>query len=85
MYLNIFFLPLIGSCLSGLFGRFLGPFGAGIVTISCVVSSLFISFFAFDKARSFQDSIIFIRLLLIPTIGYFLFFNTKINLPFCFF
>jgi NADH-ubiquinone oxidoreductase chain 5 len=47
MYLNIVFLPLIGSTLSGLFGRFLGPFGAGIVTISCVCSSLLISFFAF--------------------------------------
>ena len=47
MYLNIVFLPLIGSFCSGLFGRFLGPFGAGIVTISCVCSSLLLSFFAF--------------------------------------
>jgi NADH-ubiquinone oxidoreductase chain 5 len=47
MYINIVFLPLIGSFLSGLFGRYLGPYGAGIVTTSCVASSLFISFFAF--------------------------------------
>ncbi len=40
-------------------------------------SIIFISFFAFDKVRSFQDSIIFIRLLIIPTIGYFLFFNNE--------
>ncbi len=40
-------------------------------------SILFISFFAFDKNKSFQDSIIFFRLLIIPTIGYFLFFNNE--------
>ena len=38
MYVNIVFLPLIGSFLSGLFGRYLGPYGAGIVTTSCVAS-----------------------------------------------
>jgi len=62
MYLNIVFLPLIGSCLSGLFGRFLGPFGAGIVTISCVVSSLFISFFAFYEV-GFSGSPCYVKLL----------------------
>ena len=46
-----------------------------LVSIIFWFSIIFISFFAFDKARSFQDSIIFIRLLIIPTIGYFLFFN----------
>ena len=47
MYLNIVFLPLFGSALSGLFGRYLGPWGSGIITTSCIVTSLFISFFAF--------------------------------------
>ena len=47
MYLNIVFLPLFGSALSGLFGRYLGPWGSGIITTSCVVTSLCISFFAF--------------------------------------
>ena len=32
-------------------------------------------FFAFNKTKSFQDSLIFIRLLIIPTICYFLFFD----------
>ena len=48
-----------------------------LVSIIFWFSIIFISFFAFDKVRSFQDSIIFIRLLILPTIGYFLFFNTE--------
>src|SRR6056300_1164370 len=48
-----------------------------LVSIVFWFSILFISFFAFDKVRSFQDSIIFIRLLILPTIGYFLFFNNE--------
>jgi len=47
MYLNIVLLPLIGSLTAGLFGRFIGGNGAGIVTISCVATSLFLSFIAF--------------------------------------
>ena len=49
MYLNIVLLPLIGSLTAGLFGRFIGGNGAGIVTISCVATSLFLSFIAFTK------------------------------------
>ena len=48
-----------------------------LVSIVFWFSIIFISFFAFDKVRSFQDSIIFIRLLILPTIGYFLFFNNE--------
>jgi O-antigen ligase len=48
-----------------------------LISIAFWFSIILISFFAFDKFRSFQDSIIFIRLLLIPTIGYFLFFNNE--------
>ena len=48
-----------------------------LVSILFWFSIIFISFFAFDKVRSFQDSIIFIRLLILPTIGYFFFFNTE--------
>ena len=39
-----------------------------LISIVFWFSILLISFFAFDKFRSFQDSMIFIRLLLIPTI-----------------
>ena len=48
-----------------------------LVSVIFWFSIIFISFFAFDKTRSFQDSIIFIRLLIISTIGYFLFFNNE--------
>ncbi len=48
-----------------------------LVSILFWFSIIYISFFALDKTRSFQDSIIFIRLLIIPTIGYFLFFNNE--------
>ena len=48
-----------------------------LVSVVFWLSIIFISFFAFDKTQSFQDSIIFIRLLILPTIGYFLFFNNE--------
>jgi len=62
MYLNIVFLPLLGSILSGLFGRFVGPFGAGIITTFCVFSSLLISFFAFYEV-GFSEAPCFIQML----------------------
>jgi len=46
-----------------------------IVTIIFWLSIIFISFFAINKSKSFQDSIIFFRLLIIPTIGFFYFLN----------
>jgi len=45
-----------------LFGRFLGPFGAGILTTSCVISSLFISFFAFYEV-GLSESPCYVKLL----------------------
>ena len=48
-----------------------------LVSILFWFSIIFISFYALDKIQSLQDSIIFIRLLIIPTIGYFLFFNSE--------
>nr|YP_004599017.1 NADH dehydrogenase subunit 5 [Saccharina japonica x Saccharina latissima]APZ83020.1 NADH dehydrogenase subunit 5 [Saccharina japonica]AEH43386.1 NADH dehydrogenase subunit 5 [Saccharina japonica x Saccharina latissima]QBA19465.1 NADH dehydrogenase subunit 5 [Saccharina japonica x Saccharina latissima]QIA95827.1 NADH dehydrogenase subunit 5 [Saccharina japonica x Saccharina latissima]QIA95865.1 NADH dehydrogenase subunit 5 [Saccharina japonica x Saccharina latissima] len=47
MYLNIVFLPLLGSLVAGFFGRFLGGRGAGLVTISCICLSFFLSGLAF--------------------------------------
>ena len=51
------------------------------VQISVVfwLSLIFISFFAIDKGRSFQDSIIFLRFLIIPISCYFLFFKENKN------
>ena len=47
MYLLLIFLPLIGSCCAGLFGRFLGPFGSSYITVFCLVSTFCISLFTF--------------------------------------
>jgi NADH-ubiquinone oxidoreductase chain 5 len=46
MYLLIVFLPLVGSCFAGLFGRYLGSWGSAIISTSCLFLSLLISFFA---------------------------------------
>ncbi len=45
------------------------------ISIIFWLSLIFISFFAINKKNSFQDSIIFIRFLLIPMSCYFLFFK----------
>tara|TARA_B100000787_G_C16197703_1_gene302126 strand:+ start:3836 stop:5836 length:2001 start_codon:yes stop_codon:yes gene_type:complete len=62
MYLNIVFLPLLGSFLGGGFGRFLGPFGAGIITTFCTGCSFLISCFAFYEV-GFSGSPCYITLL----------------------
>ncbi len=49
------------------------------ISIIFWLSLIFISIFSYNKSSSFQDSIIFIRFLLIPIFCYFVFFkNTKI-------
>ena len=53
-----------------------------LVSIFFWFSIIFVSFFSYDKMKSFQDSIIFIRLLIIPTTAYFLFFNNKNKIKF---
>ena len=47
MYLLIVTLPLLGSAISGFFGRFLGTRGAALVTTTCVIMSCILSVFAF--------------------------------------
>ncbi len=51
-------------------------FNKNIVRISIFfwLSLILISFFSFNKVKSFQDSIIFIRFLLIPVCCYFIYF-----------
>jgi len=58
----LFFLPLLGSFLGGGFGRFLGPFGAGIITTFCTGCSFLISCFAFYEV-GFSGSPCYITLL----------------------
>ena len=47
------------------------------ISIIFWLSLILISFFSYNKINSFQDSIIFIRFLLIPIFLYFLFFKDK--------
>lgn len=47
MYLLLIFLSLVGSCLSGLFGRYLGSAGAALITTSCLFISFLLSIFVF--------------------------------------
>ena len=53
MYLLIIFLSIIGSCLAGLFGRYLGSWGSAFVTTSCLFISFIISLFAFYEVALF--------------------------------
>ncbi len=48
------------------------------ISIIFWISLILISFFSINKEKSFQDSIIFIRFLLIPIFCYYLFFVNKI-------
>ena len=48
------------------------------ITIIFWLSLIVISFFSYNKTNSFQDSLIFIRFLLIPVFCYFLFFKNKV-------
>jgi NADH-ubiquinone oxidoreductase chain 5 len=47
MYLLIIFLSIVGACLAGLFGRFLGSWGSAFITTCCLVTSFIISLFTF--------------------------------------
>jgi len=47
MYLSIIVLPLLGSIVSGFFGRKLGVSGAQIITCSIVVITTILSILAF--------------------------------------
>ena len=47
MYLLLVFLPLLSSLTAGLFGRYIGPKGASIITVSCLFTTFFISLIVF--------------------------------------
>jgi NADH-ubiquinone oxidoreductase chain 5 len=47
MYLLIIFLSIIGSCLAGLFGRYLGSWGSAFITTSCLIVSFCLSILLF--------------------------------------
>lgn len=60
MYLLLIFLSLIGSCLAGFFGRYLGH-GASILTCSCLFLSFLLSLFAFYEV-ALCNSFVYIKL-----------------------
>lgn len=61
MYIPLVFLSFIGFCITGLFGRHIGPKGAAIVTTGCLMVSLLLSFFAFYEV-GLMGSPVYIRL-----------------------
>lgn len=61
MYIPLIFLPFTGFCITGLFGRAIGPKGTAVVTTSCLVISFFLSLFAFYEV-GFMTSPVYIRL-----------------------
>ena len=61
MYLLLIFLPLIGSISSGMFGRFIGPKGSVIITVSCLILTFLLSFFSLYEV-AFAGSPVYIKL-----------------------
>ena len=61
MYLLLIFLPLLGSFCAGLFGRKLGPFGASLITVNCLLFTFFLSLFAFYEV-SLLNCCVYIKL-----------------------
>lgn len=62
MYLNIVFLPLIGSFISGIFGSQIGGRGAGLITIRCVLISFILSLITFYEV-GFNKAPCYLKLL----------------------
>ncbi len=61
MYLLLVFLSIIGSCLAGLFGRYLGSWGSAIITTSCLFLSFILSLFVFYEV-AFSGCSVYIKL-----------------------
>jgi NADH-ubiquinone oxidoreductase chain 5 len=57
MYLLVIFLSIIGSCLAGLFGRYIGSFGSAFITTSCLLLSFFLSLFVFYEVALFESPV----------------------------
>ena len=61
MYLPLIFLPFIGFCITGLFGRSIGSKGSAIITTNCLIFSLICSLFSFYEI-GFMQSFVFIKI-----------------------
>jgi NADH-quinone oxidoreductase subunit L len=62
MYLLLVFLSIIGSCLAGFFGRYLGSWGAAFITTSCLFLSFLISLFVFYEV-ALMGCFVYIKLM----------------------
>jgi NADH-ubiquinone oxidoreductase chain 5 len=61
MYLSIIILPLLGSIVSGFFGRKVGVSGAQLVTCSSVIITTILAIIAFFEV-GFNNNPVFIEL-----------------------
>jgi NADH-ubiquinone oxidoreductase chain 5 len=61
MYLNIIILPLLGSIVSGFFGRKVGVSGAQLLTSSCIIITTLFSIIAFFEV-GFNNTIVLLNL-----------------------
>ena len=61
MYLTLVCLPFFGSAVAGFFGRKVGPQGAGIITVTCLVTTFLLSFAAFYEV-ALSGSPVYIKL-----------------------
>jgi len=50
MYLTLIALPLLGSIVSGFFGKKIGVTGAQIITCGCIVLTTILSIFIFNQS-----------------------------------
>ena len=62
MYLTIIFLPLVGSIISGFFGRNIGSRGACLITVSCLILTCFLSLIIFYEV-ALAGSPVYIKLI----------------------
>jgi NADH-ubiquinone oxidoreductase chain 5 len=57
MYLAIIVLPLLGSIVSGLFGRKVGVSGSQLITCTCVIITTLLAIIAFLEVGSNNSSV----------------------------
>ena len=57
MYLAILGLPILGSIISGFFGRKVGVNGSQIITCSCVISTTLIALLTFIEVGLNKSSV----------------------------
>jgi NADH-ubiquinone oxidoreductase chain 5 len=60
MYVPLVFLSLVGYCITGLFGRHIGPKGSALLTTSCLFTSFLLSLFAFYEV-GLMGSFVYIK------------------------